>query len=67
LGVLLNQCGIVLPPPPGNTAGMALKVMHEPALMVGAAVLVLITLTVASLVPAIRASRLRIVEALSHV
>ena len=37
LGALLNRSGIVLPPPPGTTAGMALKVIHEPALMAGAA------------------------------
>jgi len=67
LGALLNRSGIVLPPPPGTTAGMALRVVHEPALMAGAAVLVVITLAVASLVPAVRASRLRIVEALGHV
>src|ERR1019366_1637517 len=42
MGALLNRSGIVLPPPPGTTAGMALKVIHEPALMGGAAVLVLI-------------------------
>jgi ABC-type lipoprotein release transport system permease subunit len=46
---------------------MTLKVIHEPALMAGAAVLVLITLAAASVMPAVRASRLRIVEALSHV
>ena len=67
VGALLNRCGVVLPPPPGNTAGMPLKIIHEPALMVGVSVLVLITLAVASLMPAVRASRLRIVEALSHV
>ncbi|MGO9232329.1 MAG: ABC transporter permease [Bryobacteraceae bacterium] len=67
LGALLNRSGVELPPPPGSTAGMPLKVIHEPALMAGAAVLVLITLAVASLMPAVRASRLRIVEALSHV
>jgi putative ABC transport system permease protein len=67
LGELLNHTGIVLPPPPGNTSGLPLKVLHEPALMAGAAILVLITLAAASLLPAVRASRLRIVEALSHV
>jgi len=67
IGALLNRTGIVLPPPPGNTAGLPLRVLHEPALMVGAAVLVMITLLTASLMPALRASRLRIVEALSHV
>jgi ABC-type lipoprotein release transport system permease subunit len=35
--------------------------------MVGAALLVVVTLAAASLAPAIRASRLRIVEALAHV
>jgi putative ABC transport system permease protein len=67
LGWLVNRAGIVLPPPPGNTTGMSLRVLHEPGLMIGATVLVLVTLTVASLMPAIRASRLRIVEALAHV
>ncbi|MGO9012431.1 MAG: ABC transporter permease [Bryobacteraceae bacterium] len=67
MGALLNRSGVVLPPPPGTTAGMPLKVIQEPALMAGAAVLVLITLAAASLMPAVRASRLRIVEALSHV
>jgi ABC-type lipoprotein release transport system permease subunit len=57
----------VLPPPPGNTSGLPLKVLHEPALMAGAALLVMITLAAASVMPAVRASRLRIVEALSHV
>ena len=67
VGALLNRCGVVLPPPPGDTGGMPLKIVHEPALMVGVSVLVLVTLAVASLMPAFRASRLRIVEALSHV
>ena len=67
LGELLNHTGIVLPPPPGNTSGLPLKVLHEPALMAGAAILVMITLAAAALMPAMRASRLRIVEALSHV
>ncbi|PWT98215.1 MAG: hypothetical protein C5B51_29730 [Terriglobia bacterium] len=67
IGALLNRARILLPPPPGTTGGMRLAVIHEPSLMAGAAVLVLITLAAASLMPAVRASRLRIVEALSHV
>jgi putative ABC transport system permease protein len=67
IGELLNRSGIVLPPPPGNTAGLPLRVLHEPALMAGAGVLVVITLAAASIMPAVRASRLRIVEALGHV
>jgi putative ABC transport system permease protein len=67
LGVLVNHAGIVLPPPPGNTAGLPLRVLHEPSLMVAAGLLVIVTLALASLMPALRASRLRIVEALAHV
>jgi putative ABC transport system permease protein len=67
IGALVNRAGIELPPPPGNTGGMPLRVLHDPALMIGAAVLVIITLSLASIMPAVRASRLRIVEALSHV
>jgi len=63
----VNRAGIVLPPPPGNTTGMSLRVLHEPGLMIGASLLVLATLALASIVPAWRASRLRIVEALAHV
>ncbi len=67
IGALLNRTGIVLPPPPGNTSGLPLRVIHEPGLMAGAAGLVIVTLGVAALMPAFRASRLKIVEALSHV
>jgi len=67
LGLLVNHAGIVLPPPPGNTAGLPLRVLHEPSLMVAAGLLVIVTLALASLMPALRASRLRIVEALAHV
>jgi putative ABC transport system permease protein len=67
LGALLNRAHVVLPPPPGNTVGMQLRVLHEPGLMIGAGVLVIVTLALASVMPAIRASRLRIVEALAHV
>jgi putative ABC transport system permease protein len=67
IGALLNRSGIVLPPPPGATSGMSLRVIHEPGLMIGAAMLVMVTLALASLMPAVRASRLRIVEALGHV
>lgn len=67
LGALVNRAGLVLPPPPGNTTGMSLRVLHEPGLMVGASVLVMVTLAAASILPAWRASRLRIVEALAHV
>ncbi len=67
IGVILNRAGLVLPPPPGNTSGLPLKVIHEPTLMLAASLLVILTLTLASVMPAIRGSRMKIVEALAHV
>ena len=67
LGVALNVSGLHLPPPPGTDMPMAFKVLHVPSLMIGASVLVVISLALASILPAIRASRLQIAEALAHV
>lgn len=67
LGALLNRSGIQMPPPPGNSVGFPFHVQHVPVLMVGASIMVIVTLGLASVLPAIRASRVRIVEALAHV
>jgi putative ABC transport system permease protein len=67
LGALLNHSGIQLPPAPGNTAPWPFQVLHLPGLMAGASLLAIISLALASILPAVRASRLRIVEALAHV
>ncbi|MDR3739890.1 MAG: FtsX-like permease family protein [Terracidiphilus sp.] len=67
LGLLLNASGLHLPPPPGTDVPMAFRVMIVPALGVGASLMVMISLTLASILPAIRASRLQITEALAHV
>lgn len=63
----LNASGIVLPPPPGATHGMPINVKLYPlAYAVGVASM-LLTLTIASYFPARRASRVPIVDALTHV
>ncbi len=67
LGVALNASGIHLPPPPGTDVPMAFRILHVPALMIGSSVLVVVSLALASILPAIRASRLQIAEALAHV
>jgi putative ABC transport system permease protein len=64
---LINGANVEVPTFPGNTQGFPLHVLHVPALMVAASRLVVVTLAAASVVPAIRASRLRIVESLAHV
>jgi putative ABC transport system permease protein len=67
LGVALNASGLHIPPPPGTTADMAFKVLHIPSLMAGSALMVVVSLSLASIFPALRASRLQIAEALAHV
>jgi putative ABC transport system permease protein len=67
LGVLLNSSGLHMPPPPGYTVNIAFKVLHVPVQMIGASVLVVVSLAIASILPAMRASRLQIAEALAHV
>ena len=67
LGAALNAAGLHLPAPPGTSFDMLLNVLHVPSLMVGASLMVIVSLALASILPAIRASRLQIAEALAHV
>lgn len=67
LGAVLNSSGLRMPPPPGYTVGIPFHVQHVPAIMIGSSLLVIVSLAAASILPAIRASRLRIAEALAHV
>ena len=67
IAALLNRANIQLPPPPGNSTGFPLRIFHVPEYMALASVLVVLTLATASIPPAWRASRLKVVEALGHV
>jgi putative ABC transport system permease protein len=67
LGMLLNASGLHMPPPPGYTVAIPFKVLHIPAQMIGSSLLVIVSLAFASILPAVRASRLQIAEALAHV
>lgn len=67
LGIVLNTSGLHLPPPPGTDVPMLFRVLHVPGLMIGSSLMVVISLALASILPAIRASRLQIAEALAHV
>jgi putative ABC transport system permease protein len=68
LGAVVGVAGgNLLAPPPGATVPMAFHVMHVPSLMIGSSILVIVSLALASILPAIRASRLQISEALAHV
>jgi putative ABC transport system permease protein len=67
LGVVLNASGLHLPPPPGYTVSVPFRVLHVPGMMASSSILVVVSLALASILPAVRASRLQIVEALAHV
>jgi putative ABC transport system permease protein len=65
--VLINAAGITLPPPPGYSVGYQLQILLQPqTLLVGFAIAV-VTSTLSSIVPALKASRLKIVDALGHI
>jgi len=63
----LNASGIVLPPPPGATHGMPINVKLYPLAYAAGVAAMLLTMTIASFFPARRASRVAIVDALTHV
>src|SRR5262249_29424530 len=62
----LTAAHIMLPPPPTFSRGVLLNIDVVPALWIAVPVLMLITLLIASFLPAARAARLRITDALGH-
>lgn len=67
LRAALNASGIVLPPPPGNSHGMPIYVAFYPQTYAAGLSAMVVTLVLASYLPARRASKVPIVEALAHV
>jgi len=63
----LNASGIVLPPPPGATHGMPINVKIYPLAYEAGVAAMLLTMGIAAYFPARRASRIQIVDALTHV
>jgi putative ABC transport system permease protein len=71
LGVALihgiNALELKMPPPPGAVSPIDLRLVVVPEALLGAALLMLVVLSLASLAPIARSLRLRIAEALAHV
>ena len=67
LGWLINRAGIMLPPPPGYTVGYPLNILIETPILMTAFLISVITSTLSSILPALKASRLKIVDALGHI
>jgi len=67
LAALINRGNVMLPPPPGYTVGYRLQIMLQPAVLVTAFLVSFVTATISSIVPALKASRMKIVDALGHI
>jgi putative ABC transport system permease protein len=67
IGWLINRAGIMLPPPPGYTVGYPLNILIETPILMTAFLISVITSTLSSILPALKASRLKIVDALGHI
>ncbi|MGA9408350.1 MAG: FtsX-like permease family protein [Bacteroidota bacterium] len=65
--MLINTSGILMPAPPGSTRGYPLIVELVPSLFVAVFFLITVTTVIATIFPAYKASRLKIVDALGHV
>lgn len=66
LAQLISAIGIPMPPPPGMASGYIGQILISAPLAADALVLALVTTFVASLMPAFRASRMTIVDALRY-
>jgi putative ABC transport system permease protein len=67
LAFVINHGNVMLPPPPGYTVGYRLEIMMQPSVLLPAAVIAIVTATLSSIVPAFKASRMKIVDALGHI
>lgn len=63
----LTRAGIQMPPPPTFTTGFPLQIAVVPVLYASVLVGMIVTLGLAAVLPAARAARLRITDALGHV
>lgn len=63
----LTRSGIRMPPPPTFTTGFPLQIDVVPALYASVLVVMILTLGIAAVLPAARAARLRITDALGHI
>jgi putative ABC transport system permease protein len=63
----INSAGVLMPPPPGWDEGYPLGIRIETWLVVVVFALMMITAVISTLAPAIRAARMKIVDALGHV
>lgn len=67
LAQIINYGNVMLPPPPGYTTGYKLEILLQPAILTTAFAISVVTATLSTIFPALRAARLKIVDALGHI
>ena len=67
LGSIINHAGVIMPAPPGSTRGYPLLIDNVFMIYVGVFVLIAMTTVISTIVPALKASRFKIVDALGHI
>ncbi|MCU1348513.1 MAG: uncharacterized protein JWO56_1543 [Acidobacteria bacterium] len=67
LSALLNHAHIMLPPPPGYTRGYRLVLDPGPSILIVATFIAIVTPTLSAMLPAFKATRMKIVDALGHI
>jgi len=67
LAFLINSGNVMLPPPPGYTVGYKLTILLQTPVLMTAFLISVVTATLSSILPALKASRLKIVDALCHI
>jgi putative ABC transport system permease protein len=67
IAALINSGDIMLPPPPGYTVGYKLRMLLQPPVLMTAFLISMVTSTLSSILPALKASRLKVVDALGHI
>ncbi len=67
LSFLINHAGIMMPPPPGSTFGYPLNVHYVASIYIGSYIFMVVTAVISTLIPASKAARMKIVDALGHI
>jgi putative ABC transport system permease protein len=67
LAQLINHGNVMLPPPPGYTTGFPLRILLQTPVLVTSFVISVMTATLSAILPAWKASRMKIVDALGHI
>jgi putative ABC transport system permease protein len=67
LSELINSFNITLPPPPGLTDGYPLMIRSEWTFYAQIVCVTILITSISSLIPALRATRMKIIDALGHI